>query len=122
MNNQTKQVRTAQDFNFTITVFVNESLFSYVIVRHYIVVLEESIHPLILLFFNQVFVQTECRMKVCAVSVLFPVLLCVVIQRHGGNLVNVLSSFHRSVCLCFCVSGGLWFLIQTSMCLPRGYI
>lgn len=35
---------------------------------------------------NQLFVQTESRMEVCVVWLLFPVLLCVVIQRCGGNV------------------------------------
>lgn len=122
MNNQIKQASTAQVCNYTITLSVK---WVFVLIRNC-----QTLHccywakhlSINLTIFNQVFVQSECRMKVCVFSVLFPVLLCVVIQWHGGNIVSVLSSFHRSVCLCFCVSSGLWFLTQTSSCLPRGYI
>lgn len=50
MNNQIKQASTAQLCNYTITLSVNESLFSYIIVRHCTVAIEQSIYPLILLF------------------------------------------------------------------------
>lgn len=104
MNNQIKQASTAQVCNYTITLSVK---WVFVLIRNC-----QTLHccywakhlSINLTIFNQVFVQSECRMKVCVFSVLFPVLLCVVIQWHGGNIASVLSSFHRSVCLCFCVS------------------
>lgn len=97
--------------NYIITFFVhfvlNEPVFrpGSSIVRHFIVAIERTLHHsfISLSILNQVFVQTEYRMKVCVVWVLFPVLLCVVIQRNGGNHCKPSVSFHRSVCLCFCV-------------------
>lgn len=50
---------------------------------------------------NQVLAQTEYGTKVCVVCVPFPVPLCAVIQRHGGNVASALLSSGRSFCLCF---------------------
>lgn len=67
---------------------------------------------------NQLFVQTKYRMKVCVVWAVFPVQLCVVIQRHGGNVANTLvfsqplflgcGFSHRLVSACLAATSEVW--------------